>query len=113
MNDRLRFEEISRIYDKIIEKYKEKPMVKEMTVSEIAKALGHEVKVVKEQPEPYQFKAGDVVNFPAVGERIRLIVQSSSDLLAVDLHGSVKGRAIGKNFYYGYEKVGVLKDYIK
>ena len=46
-----RYLEVLKIYHKIIEKYKgDSKMVKELTVKEISKALGYEVKVVKEQP---------------------------------------------------------------
>lgn len=116
---RKRFEEISKIYDKIIEKYKENKMAKEMTVAEIAKALGYEVKVVKEQPkpEPYQFKAGDVVqiDYYAGENAVRLIVEPvyAKGLIAVDIYGLRCSTDGGTNFNgCSYKKVGELKAFL-
>ena len=92
-------------------------MTKELTVREISEALGYEIKVVKKQPKPYQFKAGDVVECAHyIGRaRLRLIVQPlyTKDLVAVDIHGKRKGSDEATNFRgCNYKKIGTLKAFL-
>lgn len=92
-------------------------MIKELTVAEISEALGYEVKVVKEQPTPYQFKAGDVVEceYYKGNARIRLIVelQCGEGLIAVDIQGEYRGISNRYNFRMcGYKKIGELKAFL-
>lgn len=95
-------------------------MTKEMTIAEICKVLGYDVKVVKEQEksEPYQFKAGDVVECEwGTGDTpYRLIVQPqyTEGLIAVDTHGKRRGSdKSAKNFAgCGYKKLGELKAFL-
>jgi hypothetical protein len=97
-------------------------MIKEMTVSEISRALGHEVKVVKEQPKPkpYQFKAGDVAEFAhSTCKEKRLMVEIKGELHAVDSASGFSACFVGQGDKdrtfeaNGYRKVGEIKDYIK
>lgn len=78
LEHRLRFEKLSRILDQIIEKYREKPMVEELTVREISEALGYEVKVVKEQ-EKSKLKHGDIVR--AADGFTRIILRYKGNLV--------------------------------
>lgn len=95
--------------------YEEKQMSKEMTVAQVAKELGYDVKIVKEsvKPEPYQFKAGDVVDGTYTGKRI-VVKQRNSTLIAVDMCGMPQdGGTGGSNFTgCGYNKVGELRNFI-
>lgn len=49
------YEVCSKYFDLVIAAPKAKAKVKEMTVSEISKALGYEVKIVKDSTDEYHF----------------------------------------------------------
>lgn len=83
--------------------------VKELTVREISKELGYEVKVVKESEKPYQFKAGDVVESYS---DFRIIIEMDGKLAGFDIYGK-KRCSFGTVQDCSYKKIGELKDYIK
>jgi len=85
--------------------------MKELTVREISEALGYEVKVVKEQPESYQFKGGDVVKTDWNLIRIILYIDGKSKSFDCNgFHQSTGQQSFETN---NYRKIGELKDYIK
>lgn len=106
--------------DGFVQDYKENKMAKELTVAEISKKLGYKVKIVKEQPKCYQFKAGDVAKFSnSFSKEKRIMVEIRGELHSVDSSGhsacfAGKGDQEGRKFIGNdYKKVGELKDYIK
>lgn len=99
-------------YNVGIDLAKEKKMTKEMTVAQVAKELGYDVKIVKEsvKPKPYQFKAGDVVENSFRDKRI--IVRLDGKLTAIGMNGTERSRSQEEFEIAGYKKIGELKDFI-
>ena len=114
----MKYKDIWTHYHKLKQKItKENKMVKELTVAEISEALGYDVKVVKESTKPYQFKAGDVVEFNTFNsEEKRIFVEIKGVLYSLYLDGTVACYAKDKDRTFSanhYKKIGRLNSYIK
>ena len=85
----------------------------EFSEETIVKAL-ERAGISLEEPKPYQFQAGDVVEY-GVGSRRIICLTSKGNLEAFGLNGYTKCASGGQKCFEnaGYRKIGVLSDYIK